>query len=110
LWEPVLDADGAPVKNDDGSVKMARVLDADGRPKLATIRKYSDSLAMFILKAHAPDKCRENSKVELSGSLDLRRLTDAEIEEELAQLAALETAGALRRSVEVAPDDADDLV
>ena len=70
-----------------------------------TLRKYSDTLAIFLLKAHNPDKYRENSKVELTGSLDLRRKTDAEIDEELAQLAALDAAGALDR-----PGECDDLV
>jgi hypothetical protein len=109
-WGPAFDEDGAPIKNDDGSLKMVRVLDADGRPKLATIRKYSDSLAMFMLKAHAPDKYRENSKVELSGSLDLQRLTDEELDEELQKLAALEAAGALSPTGGDDADGADDLV
>jgi len=35
--------------------------------KCGSITEYSDSLAQFILKAHRPDKYRENSKIELGG-------------------------------------------
>jgi hypothetical protein len=33
-----------------------------------TVRKYSDTLAIFLLKAHAPDKYRESSRMELTGA------------------------------------------
>lgn len=33
-----------------------------------TKKAYSDTLAIFLLKAHAPDKYRENSKVDLTSS------------------------------------------
>lgn len=52
------------------------------------IRKASDTLAIFLLKAHAPDKYRENSKVELAGQLALTNMSDDEIRAELAALAA----------------------
>lgn len=42
-------------------------LDENGEPMVSTVRKYSDTLAIFLLKAHAPEKYRENSKMELSG-------------------------------------------
>lgn len=32
-----------------------------------TVRKFSDTLLIVLLKAHKPEKYRENSKVELSG-------------------------------------------
>lgn len=32
-----------------------------------TVRKYSDTLAIFLLKAHAPEKYRENSHIQLTG-------------------------------------------
>jgi len=63
--------------------------DENGNPKLATMKEYSDTLAIFLLKAHAPEKYRDNSKLELAGSLELRKLSDEEIDEELAQLVAL---------------------
>ena len=53
-----------------------------------TIRKYSDTLAIFLLKAHNPEKYRDNSKVELSGSLAVTSMTDDEIRAELAALTA----------------------
>lgn len=32
-----------------------------------TVRKYSDTLLIFLLKAHAPDRFRENASLELTG-------------------------------------------
>lgn len=32
------------------------------------MRKYSDTLAIFLLKAHAPEKYRENTRMELTGA------------------------------------------
>lgn len=57
--------------------------------QVATIKKYSDTLAIFLLKAHDPEKYRENSKLEVSGQLDLRKLSDDEIDAELAALSAV---------------------
>lgn len=107
LWEAARDEMGDVIREEDGSPKMVPALDAEGRPRLKTIQKYSDTLAIFLLKAHDPDKYRDNSKVELAGSLDLRRLTDDELDEELAQLAVLEAAGALGKAQD---DDCADLV
>lgn len=67
-----------------------------------TVRKYSDTLAIFLLKAHAPEKYRETSKVELSGHLAVGQMSDDEIR---AELAALTAGGVLH-----APDDVSDLV
>lgn len=106
-WEAARDELGDVIRDEQGAPKMVPMLDTQGRPVPKTIRKYSDTLAIFLLKAHNPDKYRENSKVELSGSLDLRRLTDDEIDEELAKLATLEAAGALGRAQD---DSCDDLV
>ncbi len=39
----------------------------DGSPKLATVKKYSDTLLIFTLKAHAPQKYRDNTSIELTG-------------------------------------------
>lgn len=33
-----------------------------------TVRKYSDTLTIFLLKAHDPDKYRESSRMELTGA------------------------------------------
>lgn len=40
---------------------------ADGSPQYATMRKYSDTLLIFTLKAHAPQKYRDNQSIELTG-------------------------------------------
>lgn len=102
--EVAKDEQGDTIRNEDGSPQMRIARDPTGKPKHATVQKYSDTLAIFLLKAHAPDKYRENSKLELSGSLELRKLTDAEIDEELAQLGAVSAAQA------GLPDDGSDLV
>lgn len=33
-----------------------------------SMRRYSDTLAIFLLKAHRPDKYRENTRMELTGA------------------------------------------
>lgn len=66
------------------------------------IRKYSDTLAMFLIKAHDPTY-RDSSKVELSGQLALTEMTDDEIRAELAAIAA---SGVLAPE----PDDGADLL
>lgn len=77
-------------------------LDGEGKPRVSTVRKYSDTLAIFLLKAHNPDKYRENSKVELSGHLATSNMTEDEIREELAAIASSGVLGL------AAPDGASD--
>ncbi len=72
--------------------------------KCGAVRKYSDTLAIFLLKAHNPEKYRENSRVELAGSVELKRMGDAEIDAEIAELAARVAAS------EAPVDDGSDLV
>lgn len=73
-----------------------------------SVKKYSDTLAIFLLKSHAPEKYRDNSRVELSGSLALSSMTEDEMR---AELAALTTAGALPvGGDDEADDDVCDLV
>lgn len=45
--------------------------DAAGRLVPSTVKEYSDQLAMFMLKAHRPDKYRERSDVNVTGSIDI---------------------------------------
>lgn len=70
------------------------------------VRKYSDALTMFLLKAHRPDKYRERSEVkqELSGGLQLTDTARA------ARLAALLQLAQRRAQTGEAPDDTSDLV
>jgi len=35
------------------------------------VKKYSDTLAIFLLKAHNPDKYRDNARLELSGRVEM---------------------------------------
>lgn len=55
--------------------KGARVLDADGTP--ATIRRYSDTLALATLKARRPERWKDRNETELKGRLTLEQLVDA---------------------------------
>jgi len=102
--EAVLDEDGNHVQ------RIRR--DKDGQPMVATVKKSSDLLTIFLLKAHCPEKYRDNSKVELSGSLALTQLSGEEIDEELAQLEILEQAraAALGAAHPQGSDTFDDLV
>jgi len=60
-----------------------------------TIRKYSDSLAMFLLKAHNPAKYRENTRMELTGANGGPvRFTDTE---RAAKIAAILSSAEVRR-------------
>jgi hypothetical protein len=54
--------------------------------QIGTIRRYSDTLLIFLLKAHRPDRYRERYDLHHSGSIqqtpmDLSRLSDDELEQ-----------------------------
>lgn len=69
-----------------------------------TMKEYSDTLAIFLLKSHNPEKYRENSKVELKGHLALGDMSEDEIR---AELAALVASGVVPTG---SPDDISDLL
>lgn len=46
--------------------------------KVGKVRRYSDTLLIFLLKAHAPEKYRENSRVEHTGKIEFADAIDAE--------------------------------
>ena len=56
--------------------------------QVGTVRKYSDTLAIFLLKGAMPEKYRDNAKLELAGRLELGKLSDEELDQELAALTA----------------------
>ena len=107
LYRVVRDEEGNPVLGDDGKPLQEPVVDEQGNHKVASVRKYSDTLAIFLLKAHNPDKYRENSKVELTGHLATSNMTEGEI---LAELAALTNAGILTPEQHEVDDDVSDLI
>ena len=76
--------------------------DAQGNPCLATMKEYSDTLAIFLLKAHNPEKYRENSRLDLTSSDGT--MTPVDTPTRAARVAEL-MAQAARRA-----DDADGLV
>lgn len=47
------------------------LLDADGNPRLAKLRKYSDTLLMFLMKAAMPEKYRERHQAPQDGVVQL---------------------------------------
>lgn len=51
--------------------ETGEVLTRKRKSKPLTVRKFSDPLLMFLLKGFRPDKYRDNSKVEISGSVDI---------------------------------------
>lgn len=51
--------------------------DKDGQP--VTIKEYSDTLTIFLLKAHRPEKYRDNTNVNVSGTLTLEALVGAAV-------------------------------
>ena len=76
-----------------------------------SVRKYSDTLAIFLLKAHKPEKYRERmdiqQKTEHSGSIEL---TDTD---RAARIAALVSEAAKRKKEQAQgdpPEDGSDLV
>lgn len=68
------DANGNVIMEEiaEGVIRPKRIplLDADGKPQYATMKEYSDTLAIFLLKAHNPEKYRENMKVQHTGAND----------------------------------------
>jgi hypothetical protein len=89
LYREEKDADGNAILDEKTNMpRMTPVLDENGNHKVAAIREYSDTLSIFLLKAHAPDKYRENAHLKLSGSLAIDSMSEAEIRAELAALVA----------------------
>lgn len=43
--------------------------------EVGTVKEYSDSLAMFLLKAHKPEKYRERTEVKHSGAASITVIT-----------------------------------
>lgn len=74
LFEPAKDEHGNLIMEEvaEGVTrpKYVPVIGADGRQQIATMKEYSDTLAIFLLKAHNPDKYRENAKVQITGPND----------------------------------------
>ena len=71
-----------------------------------TCKEYSDTLAIFLLKAHAPDKYRENSRVDLTSSDG--SMTPVDTPTRAARVAELMAQAARRAEATDDADDADD--
>lgn len=106
LYRVAKDEDGNPVPSEiTGQPKMEPVLDEHGNHKIAAVKEYSDTLAIFLLKAHSPEKYRENSRVDI-GNADNKpfEITDAQA---AAKLASIIAAGQARKAAE---GDVEDLL
>ena len=71
-WEDALALAGSGMEQEARRRAMEGVLEPvfyKGEP-IGAIRKFSDTLLMFLLKAHNPKKYRENMRVERSGKVD----------------------------------------
>ena len=53
--------------------------------KVVPLRKYSDTLLMFRLKALAPDKYRDNYKSQIIDDQDLDSISDEDLDAEIAR-------------------------
>lgn len=74
--------------------------------KFGSYLEYSDTLAIFLLKAHCPDKYMDKVRSELTGANgEPLNLTEDQIS---AKLAAIMQAGIARRDNAVAPPEASD--
>ena len=50
-----------------------------GEGEIGAVRKYSDTLLIFLLKGARPEKYRERSDVRHSGKIDIGKLSDDEL-------------------------------
>ena len=104
VWER--DASGAVVTDlETGHPVQAR--DSSGRLRYLTVRKYSDSLAQFLLKGYRRRKFGD--KTELTGA-DGGPLSTVDETRKAARIAALLALAEQRKGAALPPDDAiDDL-
>ena len=78
---------------------------------VATVRNYSDTLAIFLLKGGKPDKYRERTSTELTGAGGGPvELTDTERASKLAGLLALAYQRRAQSQTQGAADEFADLV
>lgn len=96
--------DGTIKVDDDGRPVMER--DANGAPKFLTVRKYSDSLAQFLLKGYRRRKFGD--KQEITGA-DGGALTVIDETKKAARIASLLATAAARKAKGEEPDDLSDL-
>jgi hypothetical protein len=83
----------------------------DGTPKMATVKKYSDTLLIFTLKAHAPAKYRDNQSIELTGKDGgAVQFNDTDKAARIAAIMAIAQRRANAAAEAPVPDDNSDLV
>jgi len=77
-YRTVVDEDGNPMRDEEGRDLRELVRDDKGQPVQAVEYTYSDSLLTTLLKANLPHKYRENTSIEMSGTLEVAELSDNE--------------------------------
>ena len=105
IWQT--DESGKPLLDEDNQPVQAR--DANGNLRYLTVRKYSDSLAMFLLKGYRRRKFGD--KQEITGA-DGGPLALVDETKRSARIAALMTAAQARKAQAAQPpaeDNFDDL-
>lgn len=91
------DADGFPILDEQTQrPRMIPLLDDNGKQQIATMKKYSDTLAIFLLKAHAPEKYRDNAHLQLTGPDN----GPVQVEHKATALASILSAAAARKAQE----------
>lgn len=80
-WDEAVDvaADGMEEEAHRRAVKGTLRPVYQGGKKVGSIREYSDTLLIFMLKGARPEKYRERSDIKHSGHIDVSRLSDDEL-------------------------------
>jgi len=112
-FTPVIDYDAIdPLTGEKFIPQLAPVQrNPDGSPRYATVKKYSDTLLIFTLKAHDP-KYRDKQNIELTGKDGgAVQFNDTEKAARIAALVALAQKRSKAADADlVDPDDVSDLV
>lgn len=85
VYTEKLDENGEVMCNQNGTPIMVPVRDEQGNKKIATVKKYSDTLLIFLLKAARPEKYRDRSETRHVGLTpeQAANLSDEELSAEL---------------------------
>lgn len=72
-WDEAIEA-GTETMEDEARRRAQDGVDKpvyQGGKRVGSVREFSDTLMMFLLKGRKPEKYRENVKVEMSGTVEL---------------------------------------
>lgn len=86
-YTEALDANGNIMRHSDGTPIMRPILDANGNKIPVTVKKYSDTLLIFLLKGNKPEKFRERAEVRHQGQLTVEKVSAMSTDDIAAELA-----------------------